>query len=157
MSSTGVTTPNIPPTTVPVLGGDGQFSLPWRRWLQTFSNSANLTPAQIAALEAAIAAAAGNAEHALQIAQEALAASGGSSVSALDLLAVATAGEPQATLPSLMALLALSQLDFVAIVATFGTGAPVAAGKTEGDLYYDTTVATYVGYVWHAVAWHQIA
>lgn len=45
----------------------------------------------------------------------------------------------------------------VGIAATFGTGAPAAPGVTEGDMYYDTTLATYVAYVWHSAAWNQIA
>ena len=36
----------------------------------------------------------------------------------------------------------------------FGTGAPTRTGKNEGDLYFDTTAATYKAYVWRLSAWH---
>lgn len=36
---------------------------------------------------------------------------------------------------------------------TYGAGAPVADGF-ENDLYFDTTLPTYAGYVFHASAWH---
>ncbi len=38
---------------------------------------------------------------------------------------------------------------------TFGVGAPGTAGVIEGDLYFDTTLVIYVGYVWHLGAWNQ--
>lgn len=41
-------------------------------------------------------------------------------------------------------------------IPTFGVGAPVAL-VSEGALYFDTTVAIYVGYVQHSGAWNQIA
>jgi len=43
----------------------------------------------------------------------------------------------------------------VGVAVTFGTGAPASPGVTEGDLYFDTTLATYVGFVWHSAAWNQ--
>lgn len=39
---------------------------------------------------------------------------------------------------------------------TFGTGAPSGTPAT-GALYFDTTLATYVGYVGRGGAWNQIA
>lgn len=41
-----------PPTTVPVLSADGQFTMPWRRTLQDMSKSAlaTLTPSQVQAI-----------------------------------------------------------------------------------------------------------
>ncbi len=38
---------------------------------------------------------------------------------------------------------------------TFAAGAPASPGVSEGDLYFDTTLAVYVGYVWHSAAWNQ--
>lgn len=40
------------------------------------------------------------------------------------------------------------------IAVTFGTGAPAGSGVTDGDLYFDDTLATYAGYVWRSAAWH---
>lgn len=37
---------------------------------------------------------------------------------------------------------------------TFGVGAP-GGTPAEGDLYFDTTLAVYVGYVGHSGAWNQ--
>ncbi len=44
-------------------------------------------------------------------------------------------------------------IDYFAV--TFGVGAPAAPGLIEGDIYYDTTIPAYVGYVWHLGAWNQ--
>ncbi len=62
----------LPPTNVPFLGDDNQPTLPWRRWLQQKVGTADLTPAQIVAIEAAIAAAQATANQALAEAQLAL-------------------------------------------------------------------------------------
>jgi len=80
--------PPLPSTTVPVLGPDGQLTLPWRRWLQNLSGSGTLTPEQIAALEAAILAAQATADEALALAAEALAQAGSGASDAAGLLGV---------------------------------------------------------------------
>ncbi len=41
-------------------------------------------------------------------------------------------------------------------VVSYGAGAPVGS-STEGYLYFDTTLAVYVGYVYHSGAWNQIS
>lgn len=46
-------------------------------------------------------------------------------------------------------------VDTLPTVTTFGTGAPVADGVLDGDLYFDDTLAVYVGYVWRGAAWNQ--
>lgn len=73
----------LPPTTIPVLDNTGQFTLPWRRWLQQYVGTGTLTPSQIDGLLTQIAgaiAAAGSAEAAAaaatEIAKEALALAG---------------------------------------------------------------------------------
>ncbi len=51
--------------------------------------------------------------------------------------------------------LAAGQLPATVPLISFGAGAPVGS-STEGYLYFDTTLATYVGYVYHSGAWNQI-
>jgi hypothetical protein len=52
--------------------------------------------------------------------------------------------------------LATAQLPASVPVVSFGVGAP-AGSSTDGYLYFDTTVAIYVGYVYHSGGWNQIA
>ena len=50
--------------------------------------------------------------------------------------------------------LAVGQLPADVPQVSFGVGAP-AGSSTEGYLYFDTTLAVYVGYVYHSGAWNQ--
>jgi hypothetical protein len=72
--------------------------------------------------------------------------------------AINTSGVPQLSQPAftdISSTLATAQLPTAVPVVSFGTGAP-SGSSTEGYLYFDTTLATYVGYVYHSGAWHQI-
>lgn len=65
---------NLPPTNIPVLDSNGQFSLPWRLWLQAQTNSGGtVTQAEIDALTTAVEAAQAQAEAAASTANSALA------------------------------------------------------------------------------------
>lgn len=44
--------------------------------------------------------------------------------------------------------------DIAASLVTFGTGAPIGSPAFPGQLYFDTTLATYAGYVGRSGTWH---
>lgn len=62
-------------------------------------------------------------------------------------------GQSQPSFSDVSGLLDVSQLPADVPVVSFGAGAP-GGSASEGYLYFDTTLATYAGYVWHSGVWN---
>jgi len=72
-----------------------------------------------------------------------------------DISGSATAAQVPA-LSALTGAITAGQLPADVPVVSFGTGAP-SGSSTEGYLYFDMTLAVYVGYVYHSGAWNQFS
>jgi hypothetical protein len=83
---------SIPPTNVPILGDDGQFTLPWRRALQQIASGATVSSSDLSAIQGALTAAAASATSAQQIATQAMAAAQAADTSGLSPLTLIALG-----------------------------------------------------------------